>query len=133
MSTNLDSIFNTGAVFLDAAHDVVNTVTRGYNDIKNNVPIDSRRNAPVNYGAQPAAPTGYERFVTEYPYAPAPTYSMGYGYTNNGSVLGNQNNGYFGFTDPTYGKIGSQPNYGSQISTPIFSNDSIFGASGGVI
>ena len=125
MSSNpLDKLFLTSEAVIGAARDVTDAVTRGYDSIRNPIQADSRRNVPMNSYGQPAQPVNYDRFVTEYPYSSC-TQNASYGYNWSGSANYQpvQNAGYYGFTDPTYGKVGA---------TALNTSRSIFGNNNGV-
>ena len=103
----LDKLFSTGEAVIGAARDVTDAVSRGYDSIRNPIQVDSRRNAQANYYGQPAQPANYDKFVTEYPYSSCSNANP-YGAFNYGpGYQAPQNTGYYGFTDPTYGKIGA--------------------------
>ena len=139
MNANLDGIFNTGEAVINAARDVAGAFSKGIDGIKN-APTDSRRNVPVNngYGQAPALPNNYDRFVTEYPYSNGGNNQYG-----SGGIFGNYNNysygnsgysqpqynGYYGFTDPTYGKIGASAMTVSN-AAPVNNFGSIFSDNG---
>lgn len=105
---SMDKIFDTAGTALNTGREVFNALNNGFNQINGYYQDpNSRRNDAVymNNGQQPIqVQYGYgyeERNPTYYPYG-----MQGSNYFNNSYVQNGSNNGYFGFTNPMYGKSG---------------------------
>lgn len=103
-SSDLDAIFNGAGAVVNSTANVCNAVAQGINDVQSCLDM-SRRNQQYNQ-------SGYG-----YGYSQPVTYGYGYGDTSGYPSIGyngfqSQNNqaGYVGFTDPSYGSFSNNTN-----------------------
>lgn len=111
-TSDLDAIFNAADMTLGTARTAANVFVDGFNNIKNAFGSSRRNFQPNNnyYGGMYGGynysqPVPYGFGYADYsPYPAYPTMGMNMGY---GTPNGFSNNGYFGFSDPSYGTSGN--------------------------
>lgn len=124
-SINIDEVFNGANAVLGAAYNASNALVDGWNNLKSNAA--SRRNFNGSYGYGQYGNYGYGYGGGNYCQPPV---NYGYGYADysyppnaypqmNGYPSGYMNQGYFGFTDPTYGMSQSYGGYPQNNGGPV--------------